>query len=69
LASKSFLKQVCHFGLFKKQPTAEKNEFLENVLQAIESIAVCCGLHVFWAFRGGICRPQAGLSPRSGQCR
>jgi hypothetical protein len=47
LASKSFLKQVCQFGLFKKQSTAKKYDFSTDILQAIENVAVCLILHVF----------------------
>jgi len=47
LASKSFLKQVCHFGLFKKQSTAEKYDFPDYILQAIENIAICRFLLIF----------------------
>jgi hypothetical protein len=41
LASKSFLKQVRRFGLFKKQSTAEKYDFFTDILQAIENIEIC----------------------------
>jgi hypothetical protein len=47
LASKSFLKQVCRFGLFKKQSTAEKYDFSGDILQAIENVTVCFALRVF----------------------
>jgi hypothetical protein len=47
LASKSFLKQVCHFGLFKKRSTAEKYDFIADILQAIENVVFCQDLHVF----------------------
>jgi len=47
LASKSFLKQVRLFGLFKKQSTAEKYDFSTDILQAIENVVICVLLHVF----------------------
>jgi hypothetical protein len=40
LASKSFLKQVCRFGLFKKQSTAKKCGSSADILQAIENIVI-----------------------------